>query len=168
MGEYVEKKIKILDTNVLIYDYKILSNYPDTTIILPLSVIKELDKFKRDPSKGPGVRYVIKQIDKVMEQEPTVVEIMNGNKVEKKDLYKLENGASLLIEYNCLESLPKHFHQDMHTDVKVLSVAYFYHTHMKESKVELITNDINLRVQARSLKIPCTEYEGIVSIEEDQ
>lgn len=164
----MKKKIKILDTNVLIYDFKVLNNYPNTTIILPLSVIKELDKFKRDPSKGPGVRYVIKQIDKVMEQEALTEDVQHENQVEQKDLYPLPNDSQLLIEYNCIGVLPTHFHQDMHTDIKVLSVAYFYHKFMKDHDVELVTNDINLRVQARSLKVPCSEYEGIINSEEEE
>lgn len=41
-----KKKVFILDTNVLLHDYKCLHNFQDNDIVIPITVLEELDKFK--------------------------------------------------------------------------------------------------------------------------
>jgi PhoH-like ATPase len=40
-------KIFILDTNVILHDHKCLDNFEDNDLILPITVLEELDKFKK-------------------------------------------------------------------------------------------------------------------------
>jgi hypothetical protein len=42
------KKIYVLDTNVLLYDPQALSRFEDNSIIIPITVIEEIDRFKKD------------------------------------------------------------------------------------------------------------------------
>lgn len=42
-----KKKNFILDTNVILHDYKCLSNFEENDIYLPIVVLEELDKFKK-------------------------------------------------------------------------------------------------------------------------
>ena len=41
------KKLFIIDTNVLLHDYKCIYNFEENDIIIPIVVLEELDKFKR-------------------------------------------------------------------------------------------------------------------------
>ena len=41
------KKIFVLDTNVILHDYKAIYHFEDNDIVLPIVVLEELDKFKR-------------------------------------------------------------------------------------------------------------------------
>ncbi|MDI9605191.1 MAG: PIN domain-containing protein, partial [Bacteroidota bacterium] len=41
------KKIFILDTNVLLHDYKCIYNFEENDVIIPIVVLEELDKFKK-------------------------------------------------------------------------------------------------------------------------
>jgi PhoH-like ATPase len=42
-----QKKIFVLDTNVLLHDYKCIYQFQEHDIILPITVLEELDKFKK-------------------------------------------------------------------------------------------------------------------------
>lgn len=152
------KKIVILDTNILIYDHKALFNFKNSIIVIPLSVIKELDKFKTDPSKGSGVRYINRVIDKLSDQTPVKTKIDN----EEVDSYLIEKSDSvLIIEQNHIDALPTNF-KDINMDSKILSVAYYYTKNFKNNKVIFYTNDIALRIQAKLLKIHSEGYEGFI------
>ena len=41
------KKNFVLDTNVILHDYKCLSNFEENDIYLPIIVLEELDHFKK-------------------------------------------------------------------------------------------------------------------------
>jgi len=58
------KKIYILDTNVLIHDPKALDKFSGATVGVPLTVIEELDHFKKDNSqRGFSAREAIRRLD---------------------------------------------------------------------------------------------------------
>src|SRR5665647_516829 len=42
-----QKKIFILDTNVLLHDYTCIYNFEENDVVIPIVVLEELDKFKR-------------------------------------------------------------------------------------------------------------------------
>ena len=41
------RKIFVIDTNVLIHDYKCIYNFEENDIVIPIVVLEELDKLKR-------------------------------------------------------------------------------------------------------------------------
>lgn len=45
------KKNFVLDTNVILHDYNCLKNFQENDIYLPLVVLEELDKFKKETSR---------------------------------------------------------------------------------------------------------------------
>jgi len=42
-----KKKIFILDTNVLLHDYKCIYSFQENDVIIPITVLEELDKFNK-------------------------------------------------------------------------------------------------------------------------
>src|SRR3972149_1420269 len=40
-------KFFILDTNVILYDYRCIYSFDEHTVIIPITVLEEIDKFKR-------------------------------------------------------------------------------------------------------------------------
>ena len=53
------KKIYILDTNVLIHDPLSFTKFEDNTVVVPISVIEELDTFKSvADERGKAARIV--------------------------------------------------------------------------------------------------------------
>ena len=41
------KKTFVLDTNVLLHDYKCIHNFEEHDIVIPITVLEELDRFKK-------------------------------------------------------------------------------------------------------------------------
>ena len=46
----MSKKVVVLDTNVLLHDPEAPSSFGSDRIVLPIQVVEEIDRFKRDPS----------------------------------------------------------------------------------------------------------------------
>ena len=44
-------KIFVLDTNVLLHDHNCLYNFQDNDVIIPIVVLEELDKFKKEVTR---------------------------------------------------------------------------------------------------------------------
>jgi PhoH-like ATPase len=62
----MNKIIRILDTNILLYDPNALFNFPDDIIILHFSVLGELESFKKESSeRGYNARETIRLLDEL-------------------------------------------------------------------------------------------------------
>src|SRR5205085_9079611 len=60
----VSVKNYILDTNVLLHDPNSILNFEENTVLIPIDVIEEIDRFKREPSElGQNARSVSRCLD---------------------------------------------------------------------------------------------------------
>ena len=58
------KKTYVLDTNVILHSAQSLNAFEDNEVVIPMTVIEELDKFKRNQDElGRNTRQAIRQID---------------------------------------------------------------------------------------------------------
>src|SRR5260370_42559113 len=58
------KKNYILDTNVLLHDPNSLLSFQENLVLLPIEVIEEIDRFKRESSElGQNARTVSRMLD---------------------------------------------------------------------------------------------------------
>ncbi|HSR36061.1 MAG TPA: PIN domain-containing protein, partial [Desulfurivibrionaceae bacterium] len=58
------RKYFVLDTNVLLHNADSINSFADNVVVLPMSVIEELDKFKsHNDELGRNARRVIRQLD---------------------------------------------------------------------------------------------------------
>ena len=137
-------KIFILDTSVLIYHEDSIHGFPESTVVLPIEVLEELDSLKiRLDSVGNSARYVNRFLDELRSI---------GN---LKEGVSLENGQHIRVDSNSdLSVLPEAMPDT--ADNRILSVAVNLAREKKE--VCLISRDIALRVKADSLGIPAENY----------
>src|SRR5947208_8251058 len=71
----------VLDTNVLLHDPNSLLNFEDNNVLIPIEVIEEIDRFKRESSElGQNARTVSRSLDSLREQGSLNegVELENG------------------------------------------------------------------------------------------
>ena len=79
------KKIFVLDTNVLLHDYKCIYNFEENDIVIPIVVLEELDKFKRGNDLiNFHAREFTRELDKLSGDE-----LFNGGISLGEDLGKL-------------------------------------------------------------------------------
>ena len=56
LSKTTKSKIFILDTNVILHDHTCIYQFEENDIILPITVLEELDKFKRGNDLILGVK----------------------------------------------------------------------------------------------------------------
>src|SRR5580765_1400175 len=88
----------ILDTNVLLHDPNSLLNFEDNNVLIPIEVIEEIDRFKRESTElGQNARTVSRMLDAYRGKGSLSdgVKLPNGGRlritVQKKSL---TNGAA--------------------------------------------------------------------------
>lgn len=153
------KKNFILDTNVILHDYKCLDNFEENDIYIPFVVLEELDNFKKGNEQiNFNARAFIRELDDLTE---------NG---------LFEDGAELGIgrgklyilnmpEYN--KEIEKSFPEPK-PDNQILSVVLGVREKKPSIKTILVTKDINLRMKARSLGLMVEDYitDKVVNVDE--
>ncbi len=145
------KKLFIIDTNVLLHDYKCIYNFEENDVIIPIVVLEELDKFK----KGNDIinfhaRELTRELDK-----------LSGDMLLTANIPLGENLGNLHIETgrDFSEKVSQSF-PERTPDHRILAIADYVCTSNKDKVVVLISKDINLRMKAKSLGIMAQDYEN--------
>src|SRR3989339_1404874 len=139
------KKFYILDTNVLIHDPISFTKFEDNAVVIPISVIEELDTFKSaGDERGKAARIVSRKLDEM-------------RKVGKLNVgVKMENGGTLIVDLDHEQVLPKEFLL-AEMDNRILNSAQWFN--LKKHNASLVTKDINLRLKAEAVGINAEDYE---------
>ncbi|MEW6658965.1 MAG: PhoH family protein [Thermodesulfobacteriota bacterium] len=141
------KKTYILDTNVLLHDPESLFSFEDNSIVLPLSVIEELDRIKR---RGDDIGRNARDASRKLDDMRLLGRLSEG--------VELPSGGSIRIElngnkaYDLLEGIDLN-----NVDNRILALAYFLTTN-ENDPVVLVTKDLNLRIKADVLGIATEDF----------
>lgn len=141
------KKTYVLDTNVLLTDPSAIFSFEEHDIVLPFTVLEELDKFKtRQDELGGNAREVSRQLS-------LLIKTATGN---LKDGLHLPRGGTIRAASSSTfnTSLPTELKPDK-SDNLILSVCADI-----EGSV-LVTNDFILRVIADGCGIKAEEYKKL-------
>lgn len=139
-------KTFVLDTNVLLHDPEAIFSFTDNKVVIPMTVIEELDTFKKlNDERGRSARLIARSLDELR---------MVG---KLSDGVKLKSGGIIKIEMNKGDiDLPKGF-SGQKADNQILFTALSIK--QKGERVIFITKDVNLRIKAEVLDIPTQDYE---------
>jgi PhoH-like ATPase len=139
------RKYFVLDTNVLLHNAESLTSFDDNFVILPMTVIEELDSFKRHNDElGRSARHVIREIDKLR---------LRGS---LKDGVTMDNSGILQIVVERKE-MPGICIDMSVPDNRILAVANALHVEGKT--VIFVSKDINARLKADALGIDVMDFE---------
>ncbi|RMG92230.1 MAG: PhoH family protein [Zetaproteobacteria bacterium] len=144
-----ERKIYVLDTNVLIHDPSALQHFDEHDVVLPIAVLEEMDKVKRGVDElARNVREVSRQLDDLSEH---CGDLREG--------CPLPGGGHLFFEMSeqGLDLLPEPLSRAS-GDNRILAVTMAMCRNHPERRVILVTKDINLRVKARALGLSAEDY----------
>lgn len=145
------KKLFIIDTNVLLHDYKCIYNFEENDIIIPIVVLEELDKFKRGNDLiNFHAREFTRELDK-----------LSGDMLLTANIPLGENLGNMHIETgkDFSEKVSQSF-PERTADHRILAISEYVCSANKDKTVVLITKDINLRMKAKSLGIIAQDYEN--------
>ena len=143
------KKAFVLDTNVLLHDPSAMLQFKDNDVILPITIIEELDRFKKQAEMtGRNARQVSRTLDRLRSK---------GHLTEG---IPLDEGGTLLValcDRETLKTLPPELEGDR-ADNAILAVALKFQ-HNCQCPVVLVSKDTNLRIKADSLGLNTQDYE---------
>jgi PhoH-like ATPase len=143
------RKNYVLDTNVLLHDPRALFQFKDNNVIIPIYVVEEIDKFKRDLSElGRNARQVSRDLDAFREE--------NGSLTEG---VPLDSGGSLRVMFTQRE-LPREMMNQHMADNRILALAIDVKEREPNLRCVFVTKDINLRIRADALGLITEDYEN--------
>ncbi|TVP70518.1 MAG: PhoH family protein [Leptolyngbya sp. LCM1.Bin17] len=143
------KKVFVLDTNVLLHDPMAMFRFEDNDVVLPITIIEELDRFKKDTDDtGRNARYVSRTLDDLRQQ---------GSLVHGIPLAEGGHLKVALCHRDTLMQLPAELEGDK-GDNAILAVAMEYRHH-HDLPVVLVSKDTNLRIKADTLGLVAEDYE---------
>ncbi len=145
------KKNYILDTNVLLHDPNSLLAFDDNNVLLPIEVIEEIDRFKRESTElGQNARAVSRMLDG-----------LRGSG-QLSEGVALPNGGHLRIAFQKGQT-PQNGHGVFSTDSvdnRILSLASSIKKSQPRSHTVLVSKDINLRIKADALGLMAEDFEN--------
>ena len=137
----------VLDTNVLLHDPGALFTFEENNVVLPIYVIEEIDKFKREMSElGRSARGIGRALDQLRAQ---------GNLAEGVDLPR---GGQLRVAFT-ERTLPLAVAMTSHAvDSRIIAVALDVKETETDRAAILVTKDVNLRNRSDALGLVAADY----------
>ncbi len=148
----VTTKIFVLDTCVLLFDHSALTNFEDNKVAIPITVLEELDRFKvGNETKHFEARECIRILDRLSQSHSL------------QDWIPVENGLDgqlrVIMDTDCPDGNASSVFSERTNDHKILDAALCLQAKDPESKVILVSKDINLRLKAKALNLPAEDYQ---------
>ena len=139
-------KVYVLDTNVLLHDPSSLMRFEDNTVVIPIDVIEEIDRFKHEQTeRGHNAREVSRQLDS----------LRNGSSLAAG--VRLANGTDLQVFCDPNEPLGT---GHVKADTNILRIARRIQRKQPDVPVIIVTKDINLRIRADAMGLRAEDYES--------
>lgn len=140
------RKIFVLDTNILIHDPKCIYNFRGNDVILPIYVVEEIDKLKRNQNTAIQARMASRVLDEIRNKGS----LAKGVELPQDIFFKVEirNDRSLL---------PANLSKDV-MDNNIISVTLGIKKENPDRRVIIVTKDINMRIKADSLGLEVEDY----------
>lgn len=150
-------KVYVLDTNVLIHDPNSLLNFEEHRVVIPMTVLEELDKLKSGKaSVATDCRMAIRLIDKVL-GSASPDEIEEGVPIPRGlDGGQAEGLLSVLMPRAVSDTkaiLPEHLN-----DNRIINDIVALKARDADRRYVLVTKDINMRLKARACGIDSEDY----------
>ena len=144
-------KYYVLDTNVLLHDPLAILKFSDNQVILPLTVIEEIDRFKKDQSEtGRNARQISRMIDAFRQQ----AKLVDGVPLDEGGLLRVA-----IYKEELLQKLPPELRVDR-GDNRILAVASDIQETAEQNTVFFVTKDINLRIKADTIGLNAVDYQN--------
>jgi PhoH-like ATPase len=148
-----QRKIFVLDTSVILYDFNAINNFQEHDVAIPITVLEELDQFKKGNSVlNIQAREFIRWLDRLAGRNMLNDWIPLDGPARGKFRVLTEERAH--IDASEIFGAKK-------ADHRILNAAIGLTRAEPERRVILVSKDINLRLKARALNLPAEDYETV-------
>ena len=147
----IASKIFVVDTSVILYDHRSILNFAEHDVVIPITVLEELDQFKKgNDTKNFESREFIRLLDKLSKDH--MIHNWTPLNGKNKGAFKIMMNPDNKFNANEIFGEEKNDH-------RILNAALSLKQTEKNRKVVLVSKDINLRLKAKSLDIAAEDYE---------
>ena len=147
------KKVFVLDTNVLLHDPSSLFRFEEHDIYLPMVTIEELDNNKKGSSEvARNARQTHRYLEEII---APASDLKNGCALKSETNPHIDGKLFLQTETNSYD-LP--ILAGVKADNQILSVVVNLKNQLKNTDVILVSKDFNIRIKARALGISAQDY----------
>ncbi|WP_235297953.1 PhoH family protein [Portibacter marinus] len=151
MTQQRSRKLFVLDTSVLLFDHNAINNFEEHDVVIPITVLEELDNFKvGTETKNFEARMVVRLLDELSGKTG-----LNN----WKSLGSKKGNIKIVAPPANLRTNAEHVFGSIKNDHTILNVALSLHEKSRSRKVILVTKDINLRLKARALGLGAEDYQ---------
>ena len=129
-------RIFVLDTNVPLHDYDCIHSFEEHIVVIPITVLEEIDKFKRgNEVLNFNAREFSRKLDALV-----------GDRLLSEGI-RLPSGGMVLVDTNITRdpSLSGTFWEDK-PDHRIISLAFNLAREYGRDRVTLVSKDINIRL----------------------
>ena len=146
------KKIFVLDTSVILYNHNALNSFDDNDVVIPITVLEELDNFK----KGNEIKnFEAREFIRIMDRLSTKGTLQDWIELDfpKAGMFRVQMDE---VPEKGMDAI-KLFGEDK-PDHRILNAAIRLSEEKPGYRVILVTKDINLRIKAKALNIPSEDF----------
>jgi len=148
-----QTKTYVLDTNVLLHDPTAINGFSEHQVVIPMTVLEELDHIKErlDKTVSREARIAIQLIDKVVDAA-TPQQIQAGVEVPGSTLEGRLGTLAIYPDQLISDNSQVPYldaTQDQANDNRIINVAIRLQAGNPDSFVCLVTKDINMRIKAK-------------------
>lgn len=144
-----KKKIFVLDTNVVLHDFKCLDNFEENDVYIPIMVLEELDKFKKGNEQiNYNAREFLRHLDSASDNDFFKKGATIGNGNGKLYIHTSPKGQDKVWSI---------FHEKT-PDHRILASVLDITEQNPGTKTIFVSKDINLRMKARSMGLLAEDY----------
>lgn len=145
-----KEKIFVLDTNIILHDYRCIWKFQDNDLIIPIAVLEELDKFKKgNDALNYNARGFIRELDRLTKDKPFGKEGVAIGKGYGDIKVELNHPFPEQIAGCFADDIPDH---------RILSTAVWARDSNPDRFVALVTKDVNLRMKAKAIGMEAQDY----------
>ena len=143
-------KTFILDTNVILHDSDCINNFQEHDIVIPITVLEELDQFKKgNQSLNFHAREFVRALDAL-----SAGKLLNGGVLIAPD----KGRVSIKLEQEPHQDLRLHFPAASKPDHQILNIGYHLAAADPSRRYILVTKDVNLRMKAKAVGLMAEDY----------
>ncbi len=145
------KKLFVLDTNVILHDARCIDNFAEHDVIIPITVLEEIDKFKRG---NEDIHFQARQFMRSLDS-------LTGPILSEQGVPRGDGLGNLRIVWmpQMDVEIKSAFMKDL-PDHRILNTAVLLQKESPDVRVVLVSKDINMRMKAKSLGLTAEDYEA--------